>query len=85
MSEDRKRTDLMTPEAVNQHMMNLMVDQLTAIGNLSERIAKLEVEVYRVQDRQLRLMAVVGVVGSIVGFASGHITTIARYLRGIIG
>lgn len=67
----------------NQALMALMIEQLQATTTLSERIAKLEVEVFKLQAGQMRIMAFAGIIGTAIGFASGHINQIVKYLKGL--
>lgn len=63
-----------------RQLMGLQMDQIQATAGLTERIAKLEVEVHNLRAGQTRLMMFAGIVGSVVGFAVGHVSDILAYL-----
>lgn len=72
-------------EDTSHAIMALQIEQIQAVQNLSERVAKLEVEIYKIQAGQLRIMAFAGIVGTGLGFLSGHVTTIVKYVKGLFG
>lgn len=65
----------------SQPMMSLMLEQLQATAALTERITHLEVEVYKIQAGQTRLLLFAGFVGAAGGYVLSNLKTVLTTLK----